>query len=272
VLSAQAVGRDAVIWLDRNLRTEKIPPEVYVVRRGATVARRIGTAWAVAPSADGRAIWVKRFKDRRHCTLAEVALSGRQRLRPRPLPCSTRLATAGATPLLVERGSILDPFSRRVLLRGKRWIWAIAGAFAVTNAGSHGPLALRNLRTGERWPLVWPSEIRGTDQAVVESNNRLIAVDFADPAYQESSTQVIDVWLLDPTTRRFEHLPDMPAAVSLKATFMPWTTDGRLVILAESGGREVVGVWRPGDKRIAVRRVRLPRLNSGSDSFVVAGD
>jgi hypothetical protein len=64
----------------------------------------------------------------------------------------------------------------------------------------------------------------------------------------------------------------MPAAVSLKASFMSWTNDGRLVILAESGGREVIGVWRPGDKRIAVRRVRLMQRNSGSDSFVVVRD
>jgi hypothetical protein len=61
----------------------------------------------------------------------------------------------------------------------------------------------------------------------------------------------------------------MPAVVALKFTSMSWTTAGRLVILARTAGREVVGVWRPGQKRIAVRRLSLPARNSGSDSFVV---
>ena len=273
VLSVQPVGKDAVVWLDRGLRTQAVSTaELYVVRQGTTVARRIGSGWNVAPSTDGRAIWVTRFKAKRRCTLAEVGLNGRLRRRPQPLPCSTRLVTAGATALLVDSRSIRDPRTRRVLLRGKTSVWAIAGELALTSASSHGPLAVRNLRTGERWPLAWPSEITGTDQAVVQPKTGLIAVDFADPAYQGSGTQVTDVWLLDPARRRFQHLPDMPADVSLKATFMSWTSDGRLVILAESGGREVVGVWRPGDARIAVRRVRLPQPNSGSDAFVVARD
>jgi len=273
VLSVQPVGKDAVVWLDRRVRTQAVPSaELYVVRQGAAVARPIGSGWDVAPSADGRAIWVKRFEAKRRCTLAEVALSGRLRRRTRPLPCSTGLATAGSAALLVDRRSIRDPQTGRVLLPGKTPVWTIAGQLALTSAGSHGPLAIRSLRTGERWPLAWPSEITGTDQAVVQPKTGLIALDFADPAYQETSTQVTDVWLLDPVARRFQHLPDMPAAVALKATFMSWTSDGRLVILAESGGRELVGVWRPGDRRIAVRRVSLPRRNSGSDSFVVAGD
>lgn len=61
----------------------------------------------------------------------------------------------------------------------------------------------------------------------------------------------------------------MPAAVSLKFTSMSWTGDGRLVMLAQTANRDVVAVWRPGQKRLAVRRVRLPERNGGSDSFVV---
>jgi hypothetical protein len=80
---------------------------------------------------------------------------------------------------------------------------------------------------------------------------------------------VTDVWLLDPATRRFRHLPDMPAIVDLKFTSMAWTSDGRLVMLAQSVGRTVVAVWRPGQKRVAVKPVRLPRRDGGSDSFVV---
>jgi len=61
----------------------------------------------------------------------------------------------------------------------------------------------------------------------------------------------------------------MPADVSLKFTSMRWTRDGRLVILADSGGANLVAVWRPGDARIATQTVPLPRNYSGSDSFLI---
>jgi hypothetical protein len=60
----------------------------------------------------------------------------------------------------------------------------------------------------------------------------------------------------------------MPAFVALKRTNIAWTADGRLVLLGESG-RPLVAVWRPGDRRLAVKRVRLPERTSGSDSFAV---
>lgn len=61
----------------------------------------------------------------------------------------------------------------------------------------------------------------------------------------------------------------MPAVVSLKRTSIEWTSYGQLVMLAETDQRNVVAVWRPGEKRIKVRPVRLPVRNSGSDAFVV---
>ena len=81
-----------------------------------------------------------------------------------------------------------------------------------------------------------------------------------------------DVWLLDPKTRRFTHVPGMPAAVALKFTSMAWTGDGRLVLLAETANHDVVAVWRPGEKRVALRSVELPTRLSGSDSFVAWRD
>ncbi len=62
----------------------------------------------------------------------------------------------------------------------------------------------------------------------------------------------------------------MPADVTLKFTSMTWTSDGRLVFLAQTADLgDVVAVWRPGQPRIAVRRVKLPKRSGGSDSFVV---
>jgi hypothetical protein len=265
VLTVLAVGKDAIIWLDRRAPVKKVPTaEIYVVRHGGSTATRIASGWDIAPAADGRAAWVKSFADARHCTLRELALSGRQ-LRSQPVPCSTRLIDGGSGALLVQGSSVVDPLTGRTLLR-TGGLWAVAGNYALTSVG---PLTLTDLRSGKRRRLAWPSQISYTDQAAVQPNHKLVAIDFADPAYQGSGTQVTDAWLLDPATGRVQHLPDMPAEVALKFTSMSWTSDGRLVWLAQTAGHDVVAVWRPGAKRIAVRRVRLPLRDSGSDSFVV---
>ncbi len=268
VLSVLSVGKDAVVWLERRSPAKKVPTaEIYVVRRGESIATPLGTGWGVAPAADGRAVWVTSFEDARHCTLREVALTGRI-ARMRPIPCSTRLIDSGSGALLVQGSSVVDPLTRRTLLR-TRGVWAVAGRFALTSAGCCHPLTLTDIRTGHRRRLAWPSRIGGLGQAAVQPNGKRVAVDFADPAYQGTGTQVTDAWVLDPALGRFEHLPDMPADVDLKFTSMSWAEDGRLVWLAQTAGHTVVAEWRPGDRRIAVRTVRVPVRNSGSDSFVV---
>ena len=149
----------------------------------------------------------------------------------------------------------------------------MAGRFALI-ASKTGP-ALSDFRTGTRWRLRWPSRIGGAtsqggvDQAAVATDDKLIAVSFSDPDWQGGGTQVTDIWLLNPLTRRFQHLPDMPAAVSLKFTSMTWASRQRLVMLAQTAQHDVVAVWHPGQKQFHVRRVQLPERNSGSDSFVV---
>jgi hypothetical protein len=269
VLSVLAVGREAVIWLDRRPATSTLPAaEIYVVRHGTARATRLATAWEVAPAADGRAVWLKSYRRARRCDLREVTLAGRERTPRRAVPCSSRLIDAGTGALLVRGRDVLDPRTGRTLLRTSG-ILASSDKFVLSSAGPRRPLTVWDLRSGQSWTLGWPSEIGGSDEAAVDRRDGLIAVAFSDPAYGGGGTQVTDVWLLDPAVRRFEQLPDMPAAVSLKRTSMRWATDGRLVILGETAGRHVVAVWKPSQERIAVGRVRLPARTSGSDSFVV---
>jgi hypothetical protein len=274
VLSVFPLGSSAVLWLDRRTRQSKIPSaEIYVVRHGATKAVRVGTAWDVAASPGGSALWLRSYRDAKHCTLRQVDLHGRLLRRPRSLPCSTRLVDVGSGALLIQGTAVIDPLNGRRLLR-TRGLWAIAGKFALSSE-SVGSLALVDLQSGARRELPYPSDIGrhggqgGRDQAAVQPGTGAVALSFSDPAYQYSPTQITDLWLLDPTRGSFNHLPDMPADVDLKFTSMCWTRDGRLVILAETGGADVVAVWRPGDARIATRAVHLPPRTSGSDSFVV---
>ncbi len=271
-LTVLAVGKNAIVWLHRQTRATKVPrAEIYVVHRGATKATRLATAWEVAPASDGLAVWLKAYEDERRCILREIVLDGTERHAPRPVPCSTRLVDAGSGALLIDGRSVIDPSTDKTLLDATR-LWARVGDFAITTESLHGPLTLTELQTGKRWRLRYPSRIGGqggTDEAAVRQTGRLVALSFSDPAYKSTGTQVTDVWLLDPVRRRLQHLPDMPAAVSLKFTSMSWASDGRLVVLAETDQRNVVAIWRAGRQRIRVRPIRLPPRNSGSDAFVV---
>jgi hypothetical protein len=95
-----------------------------------------------------------------------------------------------------------------------------------------------------------------------------VALGFASPI----GRQVWDVWVLNTETATLTELPDMPAFVAVKRANMAWTRDGHLVLLAESVGKDVVAVWRPGQKRLKVKTVRLPgRRNAGSDTFAILG-
>jgi hypothetical protein len=49
---------------------------------------------------------------------------------------------------------------------------------------------------------------------------------------------------------------------------MAWTADGRLLLLGGFDRRDALAVWRPGQDRLAFRRLRLPTDRAGSDSFV----
>src|SRR5689334_21701988 len=282
-LTVLPVGQAAVIWLDRHTSPSSIPrAEIYVVRPGMTHATRIATGWGVAPADGGHAIRLLSFQGARRCTLAKIGLDGRTWRRARPIGwgCtwrSTQLIDTGSGAALVHGRTVVDPATGRTLLHTGS-LWAIADGRALTSTDSGPPLTLTDLRTGTRWRLPWPSRVRGTgqsgtDQAVVQPGGRLIALDFADPAYALTGTQVTDASLLDPATRRFRHLPDMPAAVQLKFTSMAWASGGRLVMLAQtdgpSGNRDLLAVWKPGQRHIALRPVRLPARNSGSDAFVI---
>ncbi|HZO35117.1 MAG TPA: hypothetical protein VFB17_08585, partial [Gaiellaceae bacterium] len=241
----------------------------YVVRGGRTRATRLGNGWDVVPARDRRGVWVKSYLGRGRCTLRELRLDGSTLRAARPVACSTRLVDAGGRPVLARPASVADPATRTTFLH-VGGVQAITGHVALTG-DAHSGLSLVDLRSGRRTRLAWPGLAGGFDQAAVDPQSGRIAVSFSDPAWQGGGVQVTDVWLLDPSTRRFRHVPGFPAAVRLKFTSMAWTADGRLVLVAESGGNDVVVVWRPGARRLTVRRVRLPERDSGSDSFAIVG-
>ena len=100
---------------------------------------------------------------------------------------------------------------------------------------------------------------------IPEPHGSLVAVEFADPAYLHSGRQASDVWLLDPRTGAFTHVPGFPILEHLKFSDIAWTGDHRLIVVAQGGGRTAIGVWRPGSAQLRVGTV--PRL-AGYSQFV----
>jgi hypothetical protein len=51
---------------------------------------------------------------------------------------------------------------------------------------------------------------------------------------------------------------------------MAWTGDGRLVLLTGTATRgQVVVVWRPGQRRLGIRPVKLPTPSPGTDTLAI---
>lgn len=264
-LSVEGVGgRAAVVVTGTPSRAD-----LYAVRSGGRVSR-LGVGTAVAPDKNGRSVWVKSSMGRRRCDLRQAALDGRLVRGRRPFACASTLVSGGALGLVVNRTRLFDPVTGRTVLRTRWGVLAAAGKRLLL-AGPGRQFTLTDGVTRSERRLRWPSILTGIDRPAVDPRGRLVALAFAVPAWQGGAKQALDVWLLDTRTGSLGQLPGMPAFVSLKATSMAWTADGRLVLLAESGGKEIVALWRPGQRRLAVKAVRLPKRDSGSDTFAPLG-
>ena len=275
VVSVLPVGEHAVIISEPVCSSCRPPgPEVYGIWRHSTTAVRLGTAREVAAARDGRAVWLLNHQAGRSCRLSEVGLDGRPRRPARLVSCTAKLLGELAAGLLLASGTSEDPWEWPTSLldqRGHRTrlgfpaadLLAATGQLVLTSAEPLAPLTLTNLRSGVSWRLGWPSLLGGgTHITAVHPNGREIAVGFHGLA--GPGEEGYDVWLLDTASRRWQHLPDLPAAdIAAKATNMAWTGDGRLVLLTGTASLgQVVVVWRPGQPRLALRQITLPKPSS----------
>ena len=236
------------------------------VRGRAARVASLGTGRKVVPAADGRSVWITRVINRGHCGLRQVSLAGREIGGNQSFPCASSFEPAGSLGVVVNRTRVLDPRTGKTVLTTRFGVLAVAGRRLVL-AGPGRQLTLLDATTGAEQRFAWPSILRGLDRPAVDPRGRYVALAFADPAWQGGGEQVSDVWVLDVLAGELTHLPGTPAFVALKATDIAWTHDGRLVLLGESSGRDVVAVWRPGQERLAVKTVKLPARDGGSDSF-----
>jgi hypothetical protein len=168
-----------------------------------------------------------------------------------------------------EQAALLDPGTGRVLARYPE-VHGVVGSQVLWGEPERdaGPFTLTDLRTGGSQEVPRPTPYGMAGFGVPSHDGRLLAVEFADLSWSRVKGQVSDIWLLDLRTRRWRHLPGMPLITGVKFMSMAWTADGRLLL---AGDFDQVGkalaVWRPGQDRLAVKRLPLPEA-AGSDSFV----
>ena len=271
----QPVGRDAVIVSE----APAAGGEVFVLRRGAVRATAVGRGTDAIPSRDGRGLWLWRYRDGRHCTLREVGLDGRPRRPTRRVGCDDQLGAETDLGLLVRTEgpdpgdpmtALVDPDDGR-RLASYPVVHAVVGDLVLWGGDEvdQGPFTLSDRRTGVRQRIPRPTRVGRAGSGLLSPDRRLLAVEFGDPAWEGGPAQLMDVWLLDLRTRRWRQLPGMPVLAALKLTGMAWTGDGRLLLLGSFDRvGDALAVWRPGQDRLAFRRLRLPADRAGSDSFV----
>jgi hypothetical protein len=240
--------------------------KIYGVRRNRV--SNLGAGTDATPAGNGRSVWIK--AGRSSCSLRQVALDGRQLRAPRPYRCASTLRAGGTLGLVVNRTRVIDPVTGRTVLRTRSGIVAVVGRRLLLDESPGVSVTLMDATTGGRRTLRLPRTIGSLGTAAVDPQGRFVALEFGNPSWTSGPGQAFDVWLLDAVTGKLTPLPDLPAFVALKRTNMVWTDDGRLVLLAQSGGRDAVVVWRPGQERLAIKLVQLPdRGRSGSDSFAL---
>jgi hypothetical protein len=240
----------------------------YLVSRGSTIARRLGSMLEAIGSRDGEAVWTLSRKDGGPCTVRKVDLESRAHGRARQVRCGADLIAELPAGLLFSsvgplgsdaHTALLEP-SGRVVRVGGLGVQPVVGNLVLTGADRRSPLVLHDVGTGASQRLPWPSR-RGYSLGEVsgDASGRFAIVRFA----RFSPEHRLDLWLLDSQTRRWQQLPGMPARVVPKAADVEWSPDGRVVILYGN----VIGVWEPGSPQLAVGRVSTPDHPGGN--FVV---
>ena len=266
VVWVMPAGTEALAVVERHCGSCGPPLRGYLIKADGS-ARLLGAGLSMIASRRAGAAWVL-SGDRVHGCAVRLVPSRGVALR---VPCGRLAGETNRGLLLGTAGGVLllDRSTGRVLPRP---VGAVAagiplGGDLVLGHGADGVLSLVDIATGKRRTLRWPSMLGGLDQVLPQPNGPLVAVGFADPAYP-GPQQAEDLFVLDTRTGRFAHVPGFPAQMDLKFSSVAWTSDDRLVMLFRAAGTRTVGVYRPGDRAVSLRRVRLPAPDGGSDSFV----
>ncbi len=246
---------------------------------------RLASAKDMLPARNAAAVWTLTGAARGRCGLRLVP-SERAAV---DVPCGNLLLDSPLGVAIGEGGNVVvvAPSTGRVVrrIRASGQLAAIntsGGSFLLSVSGNSqsapGKLTLINLATGAQRRLLWPSALPWVQRVTAEPHGPLVAVGFVSPAYP-GPQQANDVWLLDPATGTFTHLPGFPAQESVKFSNMAWTSTDRLVVIAQSiagiaqdATRTVLAIWQPGQTTLPLRRIQTFTNPGGFSQFAAIAD
>ena len=160
--------------------------QIYAIQDGRMAVKPLGSGRDVAPTADGRGIWVTRVASKGHCTLRRIGFDGRKTA-VRALPCDSVIAPGGSLGLVVQRSRVIDPRTLRTVIASRRGVLAVAGdRLLLTGLGPtdapDGTLALLDASTSAEQTLRMPDAVGALGSVhAVDPRGRYIAVDRGNP-------------------------------------------------------------------------------------------
>ncbi|MBO3747451.1 hypothetical protein J5X84_15345 [Streptosporangiaceae bacterium NEAU-GS5] len=240
---------------------------VYLLE-GST-ARKLATGWNAFPAFDDSGFWVT---DRPvyggPCTVRKQTESGKVLRRARWSYCGALPfydTPYGLQGMYRGKSILLAHDSLRKIATYPRVLATTPGEWLVERPDKG--LALVVPGTGKERPISRPTGADEVKDGAASADGRHIAVPFL--ASGPGVPEYLDVWVLDVQTRQWTRLPSMPVPVDVKTRRMRWTPDGRLVLAGafvtttnayalDGDYAGMVGVWRPGDQALSVKRLPVP--------------
>ncbi|GAB3704034.1 hypothetical protein GCM10027598_03600 [Amycolatopsis oliviviridis] len=247
------------------------PSEVFVYGDPKNEPWKLGKARSVAPSADETGVWLIRDDGNDLCRLQFVSLLGAERGRGRPASCTTAVrrevpqgllitvnaGTATAEDVLIDpaTGRAVHQFPRVLAITKDRMLLAELTEFSVFD-----------LRNSQRTPVRWPVTNGKPGQVVPSRDGYKVAVLFGDPAWQGTSTQTADVWVLALDTLTWTRAPSMPIVTPLNRVAVEWSEDDALVLVTD-----VVASWWLDRPQWTIAKTPLPAERNPSAVTIAQG-
>ncbi|WP_410608943.1 hypothetical protein [Amycolatopsis sp. lyj-109] len=261
-LDVVRAGKHVVLTVRPPYTQDAEPSEILEYTGPSSPPRSLGRAWSAAPAADGEGVWLIRQDGPDDCRLQHVSFAGGELGRGQSASCRTQVRTETKHGLLItinagaaeSTDALIEPATARTVRQAPRILGA-AGDWLLLDGLTD--LTLVDLRDNSSQKLSRPSI--GPAPTVVPSREGAIwAVDFANPTYRNTSTQVRDIWLLRPDGPTWDHSPGMPFVTEHlnRGGGFGWSAAGDLVL-----ADRVLAAWHPGEPQWRLSQTALPAGN-----------
>ncbi|WP_328701681.1 hypothetical protein [Amycolatopsis pittospori] len=258
------VGKAAVVLSAARCGSSCLEPsEVFVYGDPKNPPWKLGKARSAAPSADETGVWLIRDDGNDLCRLQFVSLLGTERDRGRPASCTTAVRQEVPQGLLITVNTgtssaedvLIDPATGRAVHQYPRVLAITKDRMLLAELTKFSVLDLRN---NQRTPVERPVSNGSPGPVIPSRDGYKVAVVFGDPAWQGTSTQTADVWVLALDTLTWTHAPSMPIVAPIKQVAVEWTEDDDLVVVTD-----VVASWRLDRPHWSIAKTPLPAERSG---------